>query len=355
MSVTINDVARAAGVSKATVSRYFNDITRVNGETAERIRRVIGELNYIPSATARNLVLRQTDKLGVLVSNVDSVYWNRILKSVHNYISQIPEPYEIFTLNCDNIILNNTNKSILDKIQVLVEQRVAGIMIALWDLPQGDIDYLLGQDIPFVVVQSGSGDERVSYVNVDNYRATYEAATYLMDLGHKNIAYVSGPTDAIYANERFEGFRDALMTKRLYRRNLIVNGDNDYDDGYWRMRQILTWKPKPTAIMFGSDLMAYGAISAIREAGLRIPDDISLIGYDGLAEEVKIYELLPPLTTVCQPMTQIGEKMAEILLRRIRDKALGKNKAYRVTLPTKFLDRGSCRAIENPQAEISGE
>lgn len=345
MDITIKDVAKAAGVSKATVSRYFNDIDRVNKETAERIRNVIEELRYIPNATARNLALKKTDKLGVLVSGITSPFWNQILGAIHSYISQMSDPYEIFTLNVDSTVLNNSNKSIQDKINVLLEQRVAGIMLVLRDLQQKDVNYLCEQDIPFVVVQNSCSDERISYVNIDNYTAGFEAAQYLIQIGHKDIAYVGGPSDTIYTNERFEGFRDALIAKRLFRRAHILNGDNSYADGYWRAKQILSWNPLPTAIMFASDYMAYGAISAIQETGLSVPDDISVMGFDGMYEEIEIFRMLPPLTTTYQPMNQIGEKTAEILLKKIRDKASGKNKTYRVMLPTRLIDRGSCRDI----------
>lgn len=346
MSATINDVARAAGVSKATVSRYLNNKSMVREKTAERIRSVIGELNYIPNATARNLAMKQTDKIGVLISGVNSAYWNRILGAFHTYVSQVPGPYEILSLNCDNTVLYNTNKSLQDKIQALLEQRVAGIVLCLRDVKTVDIDYMCGQDVPFVVVQGNDKDERISYVNVDNYTASYEAAQYLIQLGHKSIAYVSGPTDAIYAIERFEGFRDALMSKRLYQRSMTLNGDNQYDDGYWRMKQILSWKRLPTAVMFASDAMAYGGMRAIGEAGLTFPGDISIIGFDGLREEIEVYAMLPPLTSVYQPMTEIGEKAAELIIRRIKDKSLGKNKAYRTIIPTRFVDYGSCREAD---------
>jgi LacI family transcriptional regulator len=343
MNSTINDVAKAAGVSKATISRYLNDKSLLKDETAERIGRVIQELNYVPSASARNLVLGQTDKLGVLVAGVNSLFWNTILGSIHEHISQVPDPYEIFTLNCDGDVLNNADKSVGDKIHVLKEQRVAGVIIALRDLQQMDKDLLFSLDIPFVVIQTDPGDERVSFVNVDNYKATYDAAQHLIQLGHKLIAYVNGPSDAIFSVERFEGFRDALISKKLFKRSMVLQGDNYFNDGYWRMKQMLTWHPMPTAVMFSSDEMAYGAMKAVGEAGLAVPEDISLVGFDGLQEVNNVLSLLPPLTTVCQPMREIGEKAAESVLRLIRDKVAGKKRALRITLPTRFLDRGSCR------------
>lgn len=346
MRATINDVAKAAGVSKATVSRYLNDKSRVQIETAERIRAVIEELNYIPNATARNLVLRQTNKIGVLVSGINSSYWNRILDAFHSYMSQIPEPYEIFTLNCDSIVLYNTDKSLQDKIQVLLEQRVAGILLCLRDVQPEDVEHLCSQGVPFIVVQGNDKDDRISYVNVDNYKATYEAAQYLLQLGHRSIAYISGPTDAIYATERFEGFRDALMARRCYQRSMILNGDNEHADGYWRMKQILSWRQLPTAIMVASDSMAYGVMEAIHEAGVSVPGDMSIIGFDGLREEMELYRLLPPLNSIYQPMTDIGRKAAELMVKRIRDKALGKNRTYKAMIPTRFVDYGSCGKIE---------
>ena len=343
--VTINDVANAAKVSKATVSRYLNDRSLVREETANIIGRVIADLNYIPSASARNLVLKQSNKIGALVSGVCSPFWNRVMESFHEYISRRSEGYEILSLNCDSNILYNTNKSVLDKIHVMAEQRVAGMVLALRDLREPEIDYLCSTDIPFVVVQGNAVDNRISCVNIDNFKASYDAAQHLLRLGHKQIAYVAGPRDALYSNARFQGYQEAMQASRLYHRGMVLSGNNLQPDGYWRTKQILSWDALPSAIIFASDAMAYGAMRAISEAGLRIPDDISLIGFDDLQNQVDLFNMLPPLTTVRQPLSEIGENTAELLLKKIREKELGKNNVYRVMLPTSFIDMGSCRAI----------
>lgn len=345
MRATIIDVAKAAGVSKATVSRFLNDKSKVNKETADRITEIIKELNYIPNATARNMVLKQTNNLGVLVSSLDSIFWNRILSSIHDYISRIPDPYEIFTLNCNNTVLYNAEKSIRDKIQVLVEQRVAGIILCLRDIKTEDVEYMVSQKMPFVVIQSNSKDERISSINVDNYDASYKAAKYLINLGHKRIAYVTGPGSAVYSIERLEGFKDAMIENHIFNPKMVLHGDNLFTDGYWRMKQILSWNDRPTAVMLASDDMAYGAIKAIDEASLKIPDDMSIIGFDGLREESDMYSMLTPLTTICQPMREIGKSAAELMLKCIENKASGNQETYRVEIKTEFRDYGSCRAV----------
>lgn len=343
----ISDVAKAAKVSKTTVSRYLNDKSRVGKKTAAVIEKVIDELNYIPSATARNLALGQQDTIGVLISGVTSIFWNQVHSAIHKKVSQSTQHYEVLTLNCDNDILNNTDKSVNDKLRTLIEQRVAGIILALRDAEQIDVDYICAQDVPFVVIQYDStfDDSRISYVNIDNYKAAYDACEYIQKLGHKKIAYVTGPHDAAHSNLRYEGFSDSLKNNKLYNRNMVLHGNNHTSDGYWRMKQILSWSDRPTAVMFSCDAMAYGAMAVLRENNIFVPEDISIMGFDGLAEEVEMFSMLPPLTTILQPMGLIGEKSAEIILSKIKDKAEGTNKQYRVTLPTTFLDRGSCRNI----------
>jgi LacI family transcriptional regulator len=342
MATTINDVAKAANVSKATVSRYLNDKSLVRRETAEVITTVIRELNYVPSASARNLALRRADTLGVLISGIATPFWNGIVEPFHDSISQQAMHYEIFTLNCDSMILHNTDKTVLDKIRVLVEQRVAGILVTLKDMQEHDIEYLHNTGVPFVVVQGNLEDDRVSCVNIDNYTASYEATQYLLRLGHKSIGYISGPVDSGFANERFRGYRDAMTAGKLYRRGMMLYGNNQYSDGYWRAKQILSWEPVPTAIMTCCDAMAFGAIRAIREEGLSVPNDISVLCFDGLRSQLVMMDLLPPLTSVRQPLEQIGRKSAELLLRKIRDKTMGRDKPYRTLLPTTFVDEGSC-------------
>jgi len=345
MSVTITDVAKAAGVSKATISRFFNDRGRLSNDTATHIDKVIKELHYVPSATARNLTKKRADIVGVLISQVRSAYWNEVYGAIHDYLSQNNQNMEIFSLNCDNAVLSYSKKSIRDKIRLLAEQRAAGIILLLRKVGADDVDFIHELDIPFVVIQSDCKDERVSSVNIDNRAANYGMTRYLLELGHKNIAYVGGPIDAVFSQERFEGYREAMVTEGAYVKSRVLHGDNGTADGYWRTKQILTWNPIPTAILYASDSMAFGGMQAIREAGLSIPEDISVAGFDGYREQIQLMDMLPPITTVIQPMKQIGEKAAEIIMRKIKDKEKGKNKRYAFVLPTRFVDNGSCRRL----------
>jgi len=342
MGATINDIAQAAGVSKATVSRFLNDRSRLKEETALLIDSVIKEFNYIPNGAARNLAMKQADRIGVLISHVRSAYWNEIYSAMHDYLSRHMRDTEVFSLNCDNAVLYYSKKSIRDKIRVLAEQRVAGIILLLRDVSPEDVDYISEFGIPFVVVQSDGKDERVSCVNIDNRAAVYGITQYLLGLGHKDIVYVSGPADAVFTRERFEGYREAMFSKRLYRKERILHGDNSTSDGYWRAKQILSWNPRPTAILYASDSMAFGGMQAIRESGLDIPRDISVAGFDGYREQIDLMDMLPPLTTVMQPIHLIGEKTAEIIMCKIRDKEMGIDRKYHIVLPTGFIDNGSC-------------
>lgn len=341
MSATIRDVAKAAGVSQATISRFFNDRSRVKEDTASHIEQVVRKLNYVPSATARNLAIKQTDVVGVLISQVRSAYWNEVYGAIHDYLSQHNPNMEVFSLNCDNAVLFHSKKNIQDKVRLLAEQRVAGIILLLRKISDEDVDYICELDIPFVVVQSDGKDERISSVNIDNHKASYNLTKYLLSLGHKNVAYVSGPLDAVFAHDRFAGYRDAMVAKGLYRKSTVLHGDNSTSDGYWRTKQILTWDPLPTAIVYASDTMAFGGMQAINGAGYKVPDDFSVAGFDGFREQIPLMDMLPPLTTVIQPMKQIGEKTAEIMMQKIKNKG----KRYNVILPTSFVDNGSCRAL----------
>ena len=344
--VTITDVAYTAGVSISTVSRYLNDRTLLHRDTAQRIQEVICELNYIPNASARNLAMRQTGRIGVLVSCVRSAYWTEVYGAIHDYISQCSDDLEIFSLNCDELVLYRSKKSIRDKIRVLAEQRVVGIILLLREVSREDIDYMDSLGIPFVIVQSDlHDDERVSYVNIDNRAASYDITKYLLDLGHKLIAYNSGPTEAVFARERFEGYQDAMKSRQLYNKNLIISGNNTTSDGYWRTKQILSWTPRPTAILYGCDAMAFGGMQAIHELGLSIPGDMSVAGFDGIREQIEIMDMLPPLTTIVQPMSKIGEKAAEIILQQIKNQNKDEKSRYSVVLPTGFVDNGSCMPL----------
>lgn len=342
MNVTINDVAKAAGVSTATISRFFNDRSRVKEETAQIVEQVIKDLNYVPNSIARSLVIMQSNTIGILISQFNSIYWSEVHSTIHGYLSQHTKGMEVAAVNCDDTVLFYSNKSVKDKIKYLAEQRAIGVICLLRDLSDDDVNYLCNFDIPFVVVQSDSTDERISSINIDNYTATHEITQHMLDLGHKHIVYISGPSDAVFSHERFEGFRDAMISKQLYRKNMILQGDTSVSDGYWRTKQILASNPLLTAIIYATDSMAFGGMRAIGEAGLRIPEDISIAGFDGMREQVEILDMLPPLTTVVQPINSIGEKAAEIMLRKIQDKKMGLDKRYNIVLPTEFVDNGSC-------------
>lgn len=350
MSVTIDKVAQKAGVSKTTVSRFLNNRSLVSPATAETILQVIQELDFIPNSAARNLVRRRTDRIGLIIGSMGHPFWSILFDHIVQRVSQcgfLDERYETLTISSDRVVLYNSIKNIRDKIKIMVEERVAGLILGVREsLAAEDIDYLASTGIPCVIIQCVSCEGRVSHVSIDNYKASYEAAAYLLSMGHRRIAYVCGPPETTFAPDRLEGYKQAMIDRtRTFKPEWVLQGNNLFNDGYWRMCEILSWTERPTAVMFASDFMAYGTIKAASEQGVGIPQDLSIMGFDGLDVECDFLSLLPPLTTVHQPIRAIGEKAVDTVMKMIRDKAAGAMRIYSHHLKTEILDRGTCARL----------
>lgn len=343
-AVNINDIAKVANVSRATVSRVLNNSPEVSETTKQKVLKVIEELNYVPNAAARTLVRRKTDIIGVLVNNVADAFWGRIIRGIETNI--LKTRYNAIFVNCKTALDDWAYKpKFKENIRLLTEGRVDGIIIATTnELEQEDIEFLTDRNIPFVVIQDMLQDKRVNFVNIDNFKGAYTATKYLINLGHRDIVHITGPLESRIAVERSQGFEKALLDHGIPLNNQnILRGNFRYNDGYWRMKQILSWGRKPTAIFFGNDLMAYGGMQAAKEANVRIPEDMSIIGFDGLAGEFEFAGLMPPLTTMHQPMTKMGECAAQIIIDKIDGVS---EEVQHIFFDVELIKRDSCRSLK---------
>ncbi len=340
----IDDIAKFANVSRTTVSRVLNNDCGVSQKTKAKVTKVIQEMNFVPNAAARSLVRKKTDVLGVLVNNVTDIFWDQIISGIEKSIYYLE--YEAFYVNVKSYhnepINNNKYKKML---RLLAEGRVDGLIIAIInELDLEDVNFLTSRDIPFIVIQNMFEDERVNSINIDNYKATYASTQYLLDLGHEDIAYVAGDLQSKIAVTRLKGFEAAIEEHGIpLDRGRILQGNNSFEEGYWRMKQILSWDRKPTVVSFYNDIMAYGGIKALQENGIRIPADISIIGFDGISGEYGFAKLAPPLTTMHQPMASMGERAGKLVI----DKINGKNdQVVHEIFDVQLDERGSCRRLD---------
>lgn len=316
--MNIDEIAKKAKVSRSTVSRVINNYPTVKENTRLAVQKVIEELNYIPSAAARTLASKKTNVIGVLIYNITQPFWSGIFAGIEQYISKTE--YGLFLVNSKNHLdvwdyKNDYRKNLRN----LVQRGVDGIIVALAnDLKSEDLDFLETSDIPFVVIQNHLNNERVTGINVDNIAGAREATEYLIRLGHRNIVHMAGPLDSGISRDRVEGFMNAMQDAGLsLTGDSIVNCGFLFNDGYWCMKRLMAKEDAPTAVLCANDITAFGAYLAVQEEDGRTPEDISIIGFDRLSKLMDVSGLLPDLTTMEQPVGEIGAAAAQLLLQKL--------------------------------------
>lgn len=328
-SVTIEEVAAAAGVSRSTVSRVVNGSTAVSPEALEAVKRAIADLNYVPNRAARSLASRQTHAIALVVPEDTTRFFGdpffaAIVSGINARLSRSDYVLNLFIANDDPG----------DKTTSYVRSgAVDGAIVVSHHTSDTFIDRIANA-VP--VVYGGRpvrSRERDYYVDVDNVRGGHDATTYLIERGHRNIASITGPLTMPAGVDRLQGFRDALAAWELPE-GMIVDGNFTADGGADAMRRILESGERPDAVFVASDLMARGALAVLSAAGLRVPDDIAIMGFDDSPVATSVE---PQLTTMRQPSYAQGERMATILL----DLLAGRHPRHVTILETELVVRDS--------------
>jgi LacI family transcriptional regulator len=306
----MRDVAERAGVSVTTVSHVINQTRPVSDELRERVLAAMDELGYQPNRLARSLRRGHTHTVGMIVPDSTNPFFAEVARGVED--TSFEQGYSVILCNSDG----NLDKEVFYT-NVLAERRVDGILFVAAGISTEQIRDLQARRMPVVVVDREIPDVAVDSVLTDNARGGKLATRYLMDLGHRCIGCIVGPSDVTPSAERVTGYRQALDESGIPVDDaLIVKGDFQYEGGYQAARQLLTIDDPPTAIFACNDLMAVGAISAAAEMGRRIPADISVVGFD----DVRLASFAnPPLTTVAQPKYEMGVIAATMLLERMHE------------------------------------
>jgi LacI family transcriptional regulator len=311
--ITVKDVARHAGVSVTTVSHVVNETRFVSEAARSRVQAAIAELKYVPSAVARSLKANRTLTIGVMLPNSSNPYFAEIVRGVEDACFEAGF----------NVILCNTDDDPHRQgqyVRLLSEKQVDGLIV----LSSGGDDelgeHLRDAGMPQVLV-----DREVDHLDADLAEVNHEAGGYLatrhlLELGHRRIACITGPLGLSSAAQRLAGHERALAAAGVKRQpRWLREADFTSAGGHAAMVDLLALRQRPSAVFACNDLMAFGAISAAAGAGLRLPGDLSVVGFDDIA--LAAYSS-PPLTTVAQPKHQLGVLAAELLLARIADRKL---------------------------------
>jgi LacI family transcriptional regulator len=330
---TLESIAQAAGVSKATVSLALNGKPGVSPRTRQRILEIAKKLNYQPNASAQGLAKQRTETVGVIVPDISSPFYAELVRGVEEEVSA--HGYYL-------ILCTTTGKPSREELyfQLFQTQRVDGIIIMTPREDDRALHQIHDKGFPIVVVdrEVASGDDIVE-VLVDNFHGSIAAMEHLLDLGYKRIGFINGVPTLAASQERLRGYRLVLQEHDITPRDeWLCTANFREDGGYHCMRQLLSADPSLDAVFVASDLMALGAIKALREEGKRVPDDIAIIGFDDIPL-ASTFD--PPLTTVRQPMEKMGAMAARLLFQLINGEKLLERK---VILQTELVVRASCGA-----------
>ena len=328
---TIIDIAEKLKISPSTVSRALSDHPDIRRETKERVRAVAKELGYSPNPIAQSLKRSRTTTIGVIVPEIKHDFFSSAISGIE----------EVAYQSGYTIILTQSNESFEREVvntNLLMHQRVAGVIVSISQNTKSGAHFndLLKRRIPLVFFDRACDGIVASRIEVDDYKSAKSAAKYLVEQGYKKIFHLAGPKELGICVKRRDGYIEAMKESGLpFNNDSIRYGGLHEEDGYNSMKYLIENKMIPDAIFAVNDPVAIGAYQMIREAGLKIPNDVAILGFSNN----KIATLIDPqLTTVDQPSFEMGKKAAEILIRTIEGDI---TEAQTVTLETKLMIRGS--------------
>jgi LacI family transcriptional regulator len=334
-NVTIVDVAREAGVSYATVSRVINNNEHVRPRTRERILTAMESLGYEVNRQARSLAGGHSNIIGLLVPDLGTGYIGEIVRGIDD---------ELNTAQYDLMLFTTHERETKEASYVvsLARGMVDGLLLVLPRDPEAYFDTLYRQSVPYILIDHRGMGHADSAVGATNRQGGYEATRYLLQLGHNRIGFITGTMNMGCAQDRLAGYRQALAESGGDTDPALVReGDFHQLRGYTAAQELLSLPTPPTAIFASNDVSAFGAMDAVREHGLRIPDDISIVGFDDIPQASSVR---PTLTTVRQPLEQMGRQAVQLLLESIRDR---RYLPKRIELATILIERESCRPIRS--------
>jgi LacI family transcriptional regulator len=336
----IKDVAREAGVSTATVSHVINNTRYVSDEVRARVLEAIERCGYYPNAQARSLASGRSHTLGILISDIVNPFFPELVKSIET--AAFERGYDVVLANTSYDAERTSNY-----VRRLIERKVAGVALMTSELDTALVDELARRDVCVVFLDLGSSGERMSNLVVNYAVGIKEAIQHLVALGHQQIAYISGPVRLRSAAKRREAFRKCVAEHLPGARPAIYEGDFKIEGGRRAAYEIIKRGRMPTAVMAANDLMALGAMQEFRTAGLKIPYDISIVGFDDIAFSALTD---PPLTTICLPRMELGRRAVEALMTTIEHPD---RQGVEIHIPTYLVMRGSTAPARATRADSS--
>ena len=312
---TILDIAREAGVSKSTVSLVLQGSGLIRPETAGKVKKAIEDVGYVYNRGAANLRKAHSNVIGMVINDLTNPFFTQIVRSLSHALHDNGRALSL----CDSDHRHDLGET---NLRMLVEGQVLGLIVVGDSVPEGALRAFVKQRprVPVIVIEREYAIPQVSTLLVDSEQGAFTATMHLAERGCTRIAMITGPSSgagsATYGRvQRYEGYKRALRAcGQKFDRELVVEGNFRYESGCEAMRHLLTLRRRPDAVFSANDMMAVGAMSAIRDAGARVPDDVALVGFD----DVPITALMQPaLTTMAMPLRQFGESAARLLEQQL--------------------------------------
>ncbi len=326
----MKDVARLAGVSTSTVSHVINKDRFVSEAIREKVETAIKTLNYAPSAIARSLKINQTRTIGMLITASTNPFYSELVRGVER--SCFERGYSLVLCNTEG-----DEQRMNRNLETLMQKRVDGLLLLCTETHQPSQEIMQRYpSIPTVMMDWAPFDGDSDLIQDNSLLGGDMATQYLIGKGHTRIACITGPLDKTPARLRLEGYREAMARAGLViREGDEIESDFEFGGGFDAMQALLAMSERPQAVFIGNDAMAVGAYQALYQAGLKIPEDMAIVGYDDI--ELARY-MTPPLTTIHQPKDELGELAIDVLIHRIAEPGL---QQQRLQLTPILMERGS--------------
>ncbi|MFN2250134.1 MAG: LacI family DNA-binding transcriptional regulator, partial [Candidatus Promineifilaceae bacterium] len=331
---TIHDVAKRAGVAPITVSRVINNSGYVSEGTRERVETAVLELGYVPSGPARSLRLKRTNSIALVLTDITNPFFTTIARGVEDVAGAAG--YTVTYCNTDE----DESKE-LRNISLLLQQQVDGILLVPALSKVDTVNLIEGYKVPVVVLDRRIPEVDADIVRCDSVDGAYKLVSYLLKLGHRRIAILTGPEGTSTADDRLAGYKWAMSEYGLdIGKDWIFRGTFTQDSGFDMAQRAARLNPRPSAIFAANNFIAIGAMKALQELALSVPEDISLVGFDDLPESLVVF---PFLTVVAQPAYQMAQEATLLLLARIAGEA--PQERQELVLPTKLIIRLSAERL----------
>jgi LacI family transcriptional regulator len=337
MAVTIKDVAREARVSVASVSRALNGHDTVTEDTRQRIAGVATRLRYVPHSGARSLITRRTQTIGALLPDLHGEFFSELIRGIDLAARA----------RGLHLLVSSSHGDASEAAAALraMQGRVDGMLVMSPHVDAGFLRDQLLADLPMVLMNTPLETERYSIMNVDNYGGAFAMVRHLIGCGHRRIALIAGPEHNYDAAERLRGYCAAMARFAPMVATQVMQGDFTEESGNRAGRELLALKVRPQAVFAANDIMAAGCLYALKEAGLRVPEDIALTGFD----DIPIARFVsPPLTTVRIRIADLGQRALERLVQTLEEAAATRVSVQ--TLECEIVIRASCGATASTEA-----